>query len=189
MAQHAGDLREGTGNADDWLACDGTYANKLIYPDYTRRVGGLYGRHGITFERLPIMDGFEICVRDAPVTDPPANVDVPHASQTGDTLSCTMGNWDNEPTGYAYRWLLDDTDEVGSDATYVVKADDAGRSATCIVTAINAIGATDAPPSNAVIIAVAPADPPPEVAEEDLSLTLRIPEPPAAPAPHKPRRH
>jgi len=47
----------------------------------------------------------------------------------------------------------------------------------------------DAPPSNAVIIAVAPADPPPEVVEEDASLTLRMPEPPAAPAPHKPRRH
>ena len=44
---------------------------------------------------------------DAAPTAPPANVDVPHVQQAGDTLTCTMGNWDGEPTGYAYQWQLD----------------------------------------------------------------------------------
>ena len=40
-----------------------------------------------------------------PATAPPVNVDVPHVSGTGtvgSTLNCTMGNWQNEPTSYAY---------------------------------------------------------------------------------------
>ena len=88
-------------------------------------------------------------------TDPPANVDVPHVSGTGtvgNTLSATMGNWSNEPTGYSYQWMSDGA-PVGSDsADYVIDASDSGRSITCVVTATNAIGSTAAPPSNAITV-------------------------------------
>ena len=85
-------------------------------------------------------------------TDPPGNVDVPHVSQAGDKLTCTMGNWTGTPTTYAYQWKLDGGD-VGTDsATHTVTAGDAGKSATCVVSASNAIGSTTAPPSNAVVV-------------------------------------
>jgi hypothetical protein len=88
----------------------------------------------------------------APATAPPVNVDVPHATQAGDTLTCTMGNWEGTPTGYAYQWQLDGVD-VGADAdTYTVTAGEAGQTATCIVTATNDLGSTTAPPSNGVVV-------------------------------------
>lgn len=84
----------------------------------------------------------------------PANVDVPHASQEGDTLNCTMGNWEGEPTSYSYQWQFDgvNTGASSSVADYVVTAADVDKSATCIVTATNDLGATVAPASNAVIV-------------------------------------
>jgi hypothetical protein len=91
-----------------------------------------------------------------PPTAPPAVVDVPHVSgngAVGDTLSCTMGNWDGEPTSYAYAWKSDGTTDLGTGDTYVVAATDSGHSITCLVTATNALGSTAAPPSNAVAIA------------------------------------
>jgi hypothetical protein len=87
-----------------------------------------------------------------PPTEAPVNVDVPHATQDGDTLNCTMGNWEGVPTAYAYQWQIDSAD-VGTDsATHTVTADDAGKTATCTVTATNAIGSTAAPPSNALVV-------------------------------------
>jgi hypothetical protein len=86
---------------------------------------------------------------------PPINIDVPYASQQGDLVNCTMGNWTGEPSGYAYQWQSDGVD-VGEDTPYTVTADDAGKTFTCIVTATNAAGSTAAPPSNGVVI-VAPA--------------------------------
>jgi hypothetical protein len=89
-------------------------------------------------------------------TAPPTNVDVPYVSQTGDTLNCTMGNWDGAPTAYAYQWQIDGAD-IGTDAaTYVVTAADVGHTATCVVTASNDLGSTAAPPSNGVVVAAAP---------------------------------
>jgi hypothetical protein len=94
-------------------------------------------------------------IEEPPPTDPPENVDVPHVSQSGDVLSCTMGNWTGAPTSYAYQWQMDGAD-VGTDAdSYTVTADDVGLTATCIVTATNAIGSTAAPPSVGVVV-VAP---------------------------------
>jgi len=82
----------------------------------------------------------------------PTNDVVPQVSQAGDVLSCTMGEWTGEPTSYAYQWKLDGTD-IGSDAsTYTVSVGDAGKTATCIVTATNAEGSTAAPPSNGVLV-------------------------------------
>jgi hypothetical protein len=87
-----------------------------------------------------------------PPTEAPGNVDVPAVTQDGDTLTCTMDSWSGVPTGYAYAWKLDDAD-VGTDAaTHTVTTDDAGKTATCVVTATNAIGSTAAPPSVGVVV-------------------------------------
>jgi hypothetical protein len=84
---------------------------------------------------------------------PPVNVDVPHVSQTGSTLSCTMGNWTGEPTGYAYAWHGNGVAIGGATAaTYTVQPGDAGHSLACVVTATNARGSTAAPMSNAVTV-------------------------------------
>jgi hypothetical protein len=94
--------------------------------------------------------------QEAP-TAAPVNVDVPFVAGTGTVgsmLTCTMGNWTGEPTSYAYLWLSDGVDELGSGAEYTVQASDEGHSITCIVTATNAGGSTNAPPSNAVAVAV-----------------------------------
>lgn len=86
-------------------------------------------------------------------TEAPVNVDVPYVSQAGDTLNCTMGNWQNEPDQYEYQWQLDGVDVGTGTANYVVTADDIGSVAICVVTAANALGSTVAPPSNAVVVA------------------------------------
>ena len=82
----------------------------------------------------------------------PVNVTLPAVTQAADTLSCTMGTWDGVPTSYAYQWQLDGTDITGGTATLPVVAADAGKSATCVVTATNASGSTAAPPSNALVV-------------------------------------
>jgi hypothetical protein len=82
----------------------------------------------------------------------PVNRDVPHVTQAGDTLNCTMGNWEGEPTSYGYQWKVDGA-VVGTDvATHTVTAADAGKAASCIVTATNAHGSTAAPPSVDLVI-------------------------------------
>jgi len=84
---------------------------------------------------------------------PPVNVDVPYVSVTGATASCTMGNWQGEPTEYAYAWHKDGVAIAGAtSATYAVQPDHAGHSLACVVTATNAQGSTAAPMSNAVAI-------------------------------------
>jgi hypothetical protein len=86
-------------------------------------------------------------------TIPPVNVDVPYVGQSGDTLTCTMGNWQGEPTAYAYQWKIDGTNVSGNASSYSVQAGDIGKTATCVVTATNAAGSATAPPSNGVTIA------------------------------------
>lgn len=91
---------------------------------------------------------------------PPSNRDVPHVqpdvAAVGDTLTCTMGNWDGEPTAYTGRWLRDDnlTGEEGSE--YIVKSEDAGHSISCVVSCFNNYGTGIAPRSNAIAIPAAP---------------------------------
>jgi len=79
----------------------------------------------------------------------PTVVDVPHAYQTGSTLTCTMGNWNGEPFGYNYQWQADGV-TVGTSPNYPLAAGDVGRTFACIVTATNAGGSTDVT-SNTVI--------------------------------------
>ena len=84
---------------------------------------------------------------------PPVVVDVPYASQAGATLACTMGNWQGDPTGYAYAWYIDGIAKDGAtSATVPVTPDDVGHSAGCVVTATNALGDTAAPMSNSVMV-------------------------------------
>jgi hypothetical protein len=83
----------------------------------------------------------------------PVNTAVPLVTQSGTTLSCTMGIWEGEPTSYSYAWQIDGT-AAGSDAAdYAVQPGDVGKAATCTVTATNAAGSTAAPPSNSVTVA------------------------------------
>jgi hypothetical protein len=92
------------------------------------------------------------------VTAPPVNVDVPYVDgdgTAGSTLSCTMGNWDNEPTSYQYAWQTDGVPNSATGDTYNVVPGDAGKSIACIVTATNESGSTTAPVSNAVAISAA----------------------------------
>jgi hypothetical protein len=93
---------------------------------------------------------------------PPVNRDIPYVGGTGtvgSTLTCTMGNWEGTPDSYTYAWKQIDEpggamlDLVGSADAYVVAATDVGHGVCCVVTATNAAGSTEAPPSNAVSVA------------------------------------
>jgi hypothetical protein len=87
---------------------------------------------------------------------PPVALDTPHVSPdpaaVGETLSCTMGNWDGVPFSYAYKWRRAGGEIVGTEPTYVATPTDSNKSIDCVVTATNAGGSTTAPPSNAVVI-------------------------------------
>jgi hypothetical protein len=89
---------------------------------------------------------------------PPTVVDVPHVSldASGAVASCTMGNWNGEPTAYAYAWHLDGVVNNGTGAMYTVQPDDAGHDLACVVTATNGLGSTIAPMSNSVLVPEAP---------------------------------
>jgi len=83
----------------------------------------------------------------------PVNRDVPHLQgngAVGEVLTCTKGNWEGEPTSYAYAWKSNTAAVGGTGDTYTVAESDAGHGITCVVTATNAGGSTHAPPSNAV---------------------------------------
>jgi hypothetical protein len=75
----------------------------------------------------------------------------------GQTVSCSTGTWNNNPTAFAYQWQLDGqplTGETGS--THVIGSGEAGHQLTCNVTASNAGGS-----GNATSAAVVPAAGPP----------------------------
>ena len=86
-------------------------------------------------------------------TAPPVNVDVPHVTQDGAQLTCTMGNWEGEPDTYAYQWQAEGVDVGDGTATYALIETDVGLAFVCVVSATNAAGTTVAPPSNIVTVA------------------------------------
>jgi hypothetical protein len=86
-------------------------------------------------------------------TSAPVNVDVPFVQQAGATATCTMGNWEGEPTSYTYQWQMDGANIPGDGASLPLTSADLGHSVACVVTATNAHGSTAAPPSNAVVVA------------------------------------
>jgi|SRR5215471_715336 len=90
---------------------------------------------------------------NAPLT--PAVIDNPHVTgvgAVGETLSCTMGNWENDPNTYSYQWQSGGTNVGTNSNSYVIQASDSGKSIVCIVTATNGAGSTVAPPSNAIAV-------------------------------------
>ena len=111
----------------DWLNNDRTHAAEIaaIYADIVSQLG------------------------------PPTNRDVPYVGQTGDTLNCTMGNWDGEPSEYAYAWHSDGVANGATGAEHAIAPEDAGHTLACVVTATNALGSTAAPMSNGVAIPAA----------------------------------
>jgi hypothetical protein len=85
---------------------------------------------------------------------PPTNIDVPYASQDdATTLSCTLGNWDGQPTGYTFAWHTDGVANGATGETYAVQPGDVDHGLACVVTATNALGSTAAPMSNTVVVA------------------------------------
>lgn len=88
-----------------------------------------------------------------PATAPPVNIDVPVVSQDAAVLNCTMGNWDGVPTAYAYQWQCAGLEVGTGESTYPLIVDDVGQAYSCVVTATNAAGPTEAPASNEVTVA------------------------------------
>jgi hypothetical protein len=111
--------------------------------------------YGSMLDSLPPEEG------GSPIEElPPKNVDIPQvqpaSANVGDTLTCTMGNWEGEPKLYSSAWVSDaGAEPLAYGSEYVVQPSDAGHSITCVVQATNSHGATNAPPSNAVAIPAA----------------------------------
>jgi Protein of unknown function (DUF3383) len=107
-------------------------------------------------ERAAFTANEELVLVGLGVLQPPAaapgNVDVPFVSQNGSVMNCTLGNWTNEPTSYAFQWKRGATNIGTNAATYTVVGADIGATLTCVVTATNAIGSTAAPASNGVVV-------------------------------------
>lgn len=107
-------------------------------------------------------------VSDPPV-NPPSNLIPPELSGTpvvGDTLECTSGSWQNEPSEYLYSWFRDSSlIPAQTHHTYEVQADDRGHDVTCEVMAANKAGPKKAL-SNALAV---PLPPPVNVAAPVLS--------------------
>ena len=88
----------------------------------------------------------------------PVNVDAPYVGQEGSALVCTMGNWDNEPTAYAYQWHKDGTDVGAGAPQYMITPEDIGTSFDCTVTASNTAGEDTA--TSVAVVVLDPADVP-----------------------------
>jgi hypothetical protein len=89
-------------------------------------------------------------VVDTPLVSGP---DGSTTAQVGQILNCTMGNWNGEPTSYAYQWQSDGAGVGDGSSAYTVVASDSGKSIVCVVTATNVAGSGTAPPSNALVVA------------------------------------
>jgi len=77
----------------------------------------------------------------------PVNTVAPNVTgnyYVGDLLTTTDGTWSGSPTSYSYQWKRGATN-IGTNAnTYTLVSADAGLNITCVVTATNAIGSTNA---------------------------------------------
>ncbi len=92
-------------------------------------------------------------VSAAPVnTAPPTISGTPNV---GETLSCSSGSWDNNPTSYSYEWDQDGIPLGAFSETYAVEGPSANHSLTCTVTAFNAAGSASAT-SSVVEVSAAP---------------------------------
>jgi hypothetical protein len=79
----------------------------------------------------------------------PVNTVAPVISGTavvGQTLSTTNGTWSNSPTSFSYQWKRGATNIGTNSSTYTLVQADAGNTSniTCVVTATNTAGSTNA---------------------------------------------
>lgn len=73
-------------------------------------------------------------------TSPPV---ISGAAQSGQTVTCSPGQWTNSPTGYSYGWQRDATTAIGgSSDQYTLTAADVGQLITCTVVASNLAGSS-----------------------------------------------
>lgn len=142
-----------TGEATIWAGIDGGEWEEL---GTATEVAALDGdKAGIS--RLPpdgSEAGEELLIDFAASNEPPVNTTLPAVTgtaQVGETLSCSEGEWDNEPTSFAYQWQRSATGEGGwadilgaATSTYKLVVADEGEFIRCVVTATNAGGKTAA---------------------------------------------
>jgi hypothetical protein len=91
----------------------------------------------------------------APVmrTPPVASLVGAGTGAVGDQIACTVGNWNNVPDSYAFRWSRGGTaipDALGAAEPYFIVAADSGLELTCVVAATNTGGTTYSDPSNPI---------------------------------------
>jgi hypothetical protein len=75
----------------------------------------------------------------------PVNTTRPRVTRSGDTLSCSVGRWQNAPVNYSYRWLVAHKVKNGAHGRTLRSARKLrGRSVQCSVTASNSAGSATA---------------------------------------------
>jgi hypothetical protein len=100
-------------------------------------------------------------------TPPPASVTPPAISGSavaGGQVSCSTGTWANNPTTYAYQWLLDGQNLAGeTNQTHMIGAGEVGHQLACQVTATGAGGPSLSPATSPPVVPtpVAGQGPPP----------------------------
>jgi hypothetical protein len=89
---------------------------------------------------------------DIPPTEVPSVIDAPFISQAAAVLSCTLGNWNGQPTARAYQWRVDGVVVGLNQATYTRVAGDVGKVALCNMVATNGVGASLPVQSNQITV-------------------------------------
>ncbi len=132
----------GWGQQDELTASDGAASNRfgLVALDGATALVGvpLHKVAGVTAQGATYVELLTPAADAAPV--------VSGSTAPGDTLSCTTGTWAVNPAPTCtYQWLRDGSaidDATG--ANYVVQGPDCGHTLSCLVTATNGAGSTNA---------------------------------------------
>lgn len=86
--------------------------------------------------------------RGIPIVTGPSGSQI---GSVGQVLNCTQGAWSNAPTSYAYQWVrgyVPWTPIGTNSASYTLVAADSGNPIRCVVSAVNAAGTTQGPPTD-----------------------------------------
>ena len=89
---------------------------------------------------------------DIPPVDAPTVIDAPFISQAGAVLSCTLGNWNGQPTARVYQWVVAGVVVGTNSSTYTRVAGDVGKLAVCNMVATNGAGSSAAVQSNQITV-------------------------------------